>query len=282
MMKKVGTTGNVLIFVFLIIIASVYLPYYSLLDEIRTFLTVSTFLFGIIAGFIIASRLSRYSRYRELLTNETGYLITLYQYAKLVDAKFAKKISERIDEYLVHGFLYEVYEYHGETEKQFNSIFSEIRNFNASNSSQSGILAQMQAMLKDMLKDREELYLLGKDRVTFWLKTTLVLLAGLILYSLFLIRTDTTYSFILTILLSTSVVIVLFLVSDLDKLKLYSLAMSYGIYFRVFDAIEKPRLYTNVSLERGLKLPKDFSYRFGRIKRKKGKTSYEKIELVKK
>src|SRR3990167_3039691 len=129
MMKKVCTTGNVLIFVFLIIIASVYLPYYSLLDEIRTFLTVSTFLFGIIAGFIIASRLSRYSRYRELLTNETGYLITLYQYAKLVDAKFAKKISERIDEYLVHGFLYEVYEYHGETEKQFNSIFSEIRNF---------------------------------------------------------------------------------------------------------------------------------------------------------
>ena len=99
----------------------------------------------------------------------------------------------------------------------------------------------MFAMMRDMLKDREELFLLGKDRITFWLKTTLYMLSGAILLSLFLTRSPELYSNILVILLATSVFIVLFLIDDLDKLKLYSRAISYDLYYRVFDAINKER-----------------------------------------
>ncbi len=277
--KRVETTTGILISLFLIIIIFLVAPYYKLTDDMRTILTISTFLFGIFSGFAIASRLTRYSRYRDLLTNETGFLITLYSYSKYVDEKFCKKIADLIDNYLLESFLYEVYEFHEKTEKQFYAIFDEIGK--AESSEKKDSLNQMKALLKDMLKDREELYLLGKDRINFWLRTTLTILAGTILYNLLLIRTNAIYSFVLTALLSISVIIVLFLIHDLDKLKLYSEAISYGIYYRVFDAIKKPRLYTNESLQRGMKLPKGISYRLAEIVREKDKEPhYKKISLI--
>ncbi len=239
-MKELNTTGQIIVGIIVIIVIALYTPFYSLTQEIRNLITAATFLFGIFAGFIIASRLTRYSRYRELLTNETGSLITLYQYAKTIDDKYAKKIADAIEKYLLKSFQYEVYEYHEKTEPEFYNIFNQIREYRTSKKNEQ-MENQMFAMMRDMLKDREELFLLGKDRITFWLKTTLYMLSGAILLSLFLTRSPELYSNILVILLATSVFIVLFLIDDLDKLKLYSRAISYDLYYRVFDAINKER-----------------------------------------
>ena len=141
---------------------------------------------------------------------------------------------------MLKSFQYEVYEYHEKTEPEFYNIFSQIREYHTTRKNEQ-MENQMFGMMRDMLKDREELFLLGKDRITFWLKTTLYMLSGAILFSLFLTRSSALYSNILVILLATSVLIVLFLISDLDKLKLYSRAISYDLYYRVFDAINKER-----------------------------------------
>ncbi len=239
-MKELNTTGNMLVGVFVIITFSLYTPFFNLDQEIRNLMTASTFLFGIFAGFVIASRLTRYSRYRELLTNETGYLITLYQYALTVDKKYADKIAEAIEKYLLKSFKYKVYEYHEKTEAEFYNIFNQIKEYHVTEKKQK-MEDQMFAMVRDMLKDREELFLLGKDKINFWLKTILMTLSGAILFSLFLTRSQEIYSNILVILLATSVLGVLFLINDLDKLKLYNKAISYDLYYRVFDAIHKER-----------------------------------------
>lgn len=239
-MKELGTTGNTLVGVFVIIVIALYTPFYSLTQEIRNLITTATFLFGIFAGFVIASRLTRYSKYRELLTNETGSLITLYQYAKTIDDKYAKKIADAIEKYLLKSFQYEVYEYHEKTEPEFYNIFNQIKEYHTTKKNEQ-MENQMFSMMRDMLKDREELFLLGKDQITFWLKTTLYTLSGAILFSLFLTRSPEIYSNILVILLATSVLIVLFLINDLDKLKLYSKAISYDLYYRVFDSIGRER-----------------------------------------
>src|SRR3989338_5430688 len=229
-MKELNTTGQILVGIIVIIVIALYTPFYNLTQEIRNLITAATFLFGIFAGFIIASRLTRYSRYRELLTNETGSLITLYQYAKTIEDKYAKKIADAIEKYLLKSFQYEIYEYHGKTEPEFYNIFAKIREYHTSKKNEQ-IENQMFSMIRDMLKDREELFLLGKDQITFWLKTTLYTLSGAILLSLFLTRSPEIYSNVLVILLATSVLIVLFLINDLDKLKLYSKAISYDLYY---------------------------------------------------
>jgi hypothetical protein len=257
------------------------LPIFNSSEDIKLILTISTFLFGIFAGFVIASRMNRFTRFRDLLTNETGFLISLYEYSKFVGGAFSKKISELIDNYVVEGFLYEVYEYHRKTEASFYAIFDEIRNFRPANEVQKEGLSQMRWIIRDMPKDREEMYLLEEDKISFLLKTTLILLTSTILFCLFYIRTSDVSSDIIAIILSTSVVLVLFLIRDLDQLKVSNYAIDYGIYFRLFDIIRKPRLYTSDAISnRRLKLPAKGSYRYGIIQRKNNVPSYKEIKTI--
>lgn len=278
---KVNSWKLVILFLILAGALAFLLPIFNTSEEVKLILTISTFLFGIFAGFVIASRMSRFTRFRDLLTNETGYLISLYEYSKLVDEKFSKKIANIIDDYIVEGFLYEVYEYHRKTEASFYAIFDELRNFKPLNDNQREGLNQMKWIIRDMPKDREEMYLLEEDKISVLLKATLILLTSSILFCLFYLRTDALYSTLITIVLSTSVVLILFLIRDLDQLKISNYAIDYGIYFRLFDIIGKPRLYTSDSIEnRRLKFPLNGTYRYGIIQRKNNISSYKGIKTI--
>jgi len=253
-------------------------------EEVKLLLTISTFLYGIFAGFIIASRMSRFTRFRDLLTNETGFLISLYEYSKLAGEKFSKKIADIIDDYVVEGFLYEVYEYHRKTEASFYAIFDAIRDFNPVNENQREAISQMRWIIRDMPKDREEMYLLEEDKISNLLGITLILLSSVILFCLFFLRVNTIYSDIITVILPTSIILVLILIRDLDQLKISNYAIDYGIYFRLFDIIGKPKLYTSDAIENGkLKFPEFGTYRYGIIQRtKKGIPSYKQIKTIRK
>ncbi len=242
-MKGWSTLEKSLVSLFVFVVLALYFPILNLKEEVRIIITTSTFLFGIFAGFVIASRLTRYAKYRELLTNETGSLIALYKYAKTIDEKYAKKIADAIEKYLIKSFEHEVYEYHEKTEDEFYHIFNQIREYQVTKE-QEQIKNTMFSMIRDMLKDREELFLLGKDKITLGLKTVLYTLSGVIVFSLFLTRSSEIYSNGLIILTSSSVLIVLSLINDLDKLNMYRRAMSYEIYYRVFDAMkrDKPKM----------------------------------------
>ncbi len=280
---KFEVKSGMMVVIFLIIatVLAFSIPIFGPSDEVKLILTICTFLFGIFGGFVISSRMNRFTRFRDLLTNETGYLISLYEYSKLVEEKFSQKIAKLIDNYIVEGFLYEVYEYHRKTEVSFYAIFDELRNFKPANESQKEGFAQMKWIIRDMPKDREEMYLLEEDKISILLKTTLISLTSIILFCLFYLRTEALYSALITIILSTSVVLVLFLIRDLDRLKINNYAIDYGIYFRLFDMIKKPRLYTSDSIGSGrLKFPKQGIYRYGIIQRKKGIPSYKEIKTI--
>ncbi len=278
---EVKSWEAVLIFLIIAIIAVFSLPFFPSSENISTILTISTFLFGIFAGFIIASRMSRFTRFRELLTNETGFLISLYEYSKFAGEKVSQRISKLIDDYIVDGFLYEVYGFHQKTESSFYAIFDELKNFKTTNDEQKEGLNQMRWIIRDMPKDREEMYLLEEDKISITLKSTLVLLTAVILFCLFYLRTNVWYSDLITILLSTSVVLVLFLIRDLDELNISDYAIEYGIYFRLFNIIGKPRFYTSDAIQhRKLKLPKSGTYRYGVIQRIKGVPSYKEIKTI--
>jgi len=278
---KVNSWKLTILFSFVAIILVFTLPIFNGLEQVKTVLTVSTFLFGIFAGFVIASRMNRFTRFRDLLTNETGYLISLYEYSKFVGEAFSKSIANIIDNYIVEGFLYEVYEYHRKTEASFYAIFNEIRNFKPASEVQKEGLNQMRWIIRDMPKDREEMYLLEEDKISTLLNITLVLLTFAILFCLFYIRTGELYSSIITIVLSTSVVLVLLLIRDLDQLKVSNYAIDYGLYFRLFDILGKPRLYTSDSIEnRRLKFPLHETYRYGIIQRKDNTALYKEIKTI--
>jgi membrane protein YdbS with pleckstrin-like domain len=280
-MIEVKLRYPIVIFLVFAVVLTFTLPFFPTSDNIKLILTATTFLFGILAGFVIASRMTRFTRFRDLLTNETGFLISLYEYSQLVEEKFSKKIAKLIDEYIVEGFLYEVYEYHHKTEASFYSIFKELKNFKPADDNQKEAVSQMKWIIRDMPKDREEMYLLEEDKLSSMLKLTLVLLTSIILFCLFYIRTEVWYSYIITIILSTSVFLILLLIKDLDRLDISNYAIDYGIYFRLWDIMEMPRLYTSDAIKgRKLKFPEHGTYRYGIIKRVKGVPFYKEIKTI--
>ncbi len=283
MLKYMSIEKNIIIFVVVFSFITLLTPTFDRLIDIEIFLTVSTFLFGIFSGFFIANRWGRYSRMKTLLTNETGDLISIYKISKLIGNNFSKKISDIIDNYLIETFKYEVYEYHEKTEKFFYEIFNQIEKIKPKTHQQKEATGLIMWQLKDMPRDREELFLLGRSKMPKFMFPIIWFLAFVIIFCLFYIRISTIASSIITILLSTCVVLVILVLRDLNNLKWGERSLAFEIYHRVFDAIDKLRVYPDISIKKGrIEAPEDRDYRLGIFEEKNGKQYFKNFKMVKK
>lgn len=85
-------------------------------------LTISTFLFGIIAGFYIIVTSTDYNSVKSILANETASWISLYHNVFIYDKQFAEKLSLFIDELIREAFNYEIIDYARNTHSQFEKV----------------------------------------------------------------------------------------------------------------------------------------------------------------
>jgi len=274
---------GVLIAFIIFVILTVALPEFIPLQDIGLLLTVTTFLFGILSGFFITNRWGRYTNLKTLLTNETGYLIGTYKLSTMISEKFAKKIADLIDEYLIQAFRYEIYEYHEKTEEYFYKIFEPFKRLKLKNKKETAVFNKVTDILKTSITDREEIFFLAKDRMPSFLYYVLWILATITIFSLFNLRKYTLTSSIITVLLSTSIVLVILVLRELDKLRWEEDILAFRIFFRVFDAIGKLRFYPDVSIKYGrIEEPKNIDYRLGIFKKEKGEGDFiERVLIVK-
>jgi len=273
--------GLVIAVIFFTILA-IALPVFTPGEDINLILTVSTFLFGIFSGFFISNRWSRYSRIKTLLTNETGVLISVYILSKIIGKEFAKKIANLIDKYLIEAFLYEIYEYHEKTDELFYKFLYTVKDIRPKTIQQKEAISQIIKIMGGTPSGREETYFLEKTKLPKFMYWVIWILAAIIIFCLFYIRTGSiTYSFI-TILLSTSVILVVLVLRDLDNLRWDEKVLAFDIYYRVYDAIGKPRVYPDISIKRGrIKPPKDMDYRLLLIEERNGRQYLKGIKTIK-
>jgi len=273
--------GLVIAVIFFTILA-IALPVFTPGEDINLILTVSTFLFGIFSGFFISNRWSRYSRIKTLLTNETGVLISVYILSKIIGKEFAKKIANLIDKYLIEAFLYEIYEYNEKTDELFYKFLYTVKDIRPKTIQQKEAISQIIKIMGGTPSGREETYFLEKTKLPKFMYWVIWILAAIIIFCLFYIRTGSiTYSFI-TILLSTSVILVVLVLRDLDNLRWDEKVLAFDIYYRVYDAIGKPRVYPDISIKRGrIKPPKDMDYRLLLIEERNGRQYLKGIKTIK-
>jgi hypothetical protein len=91
----------------------------------------------------------------------------------------------------------------------------------------------------------------------------LYILSGIIVFCVFYIKTFTSFSILFTILLTAAIFIVLFIIRDLNNLRLKGELLAYESGQKVFDAIGKPRYYHADSIASGLVRPKGKIFRVG-------------------
>jgi len=250
----------------LFIIAVVFIPVRESTEDVKIILTVSTFLFAILAGFFISRTNNRYDRIRELVSTEDGLWISIYKTAGFFGTQIQTKIGEIINNHHIAAFDYDVGKYYKATDRYFYSIYDLlIENKSTIRKNASDLLDDMVGLLNKMGEFRNKSSVIASEKLTKGQWGIMLFLSGLILFSLFALKTDAFYSQISTVLLSTILVLVLLILRDLQNLNIAGQLAVTESGQEVFEAMGKLRYYPEIQIKEGLiKVPKSVKrYRLG-------------------
>lgn len=231
-------------------------------EEISLLLTVSTFLFAILAGFLIARMNSRYDGIRESTGNEDTGSIHLFKLTKNYNEKIAEKVAGLIDKiYLVYYDHWITPEAYQKNEKIFYKIYDL---FKGAKGRSEDLYIEIMEELDDIKANRRKIQNLLEETVSNGQWVVMIALAFIIIFCLFYMNTALVYN-LTTIILSTTLIMVLLLVRDLNNLMLGGKLLLQESGEEVFEQIGKPVYYNHYYIDSGLvKIKEDLKeYRLG-------------------
>lgn len=259
-------------------LASFFIPSFNRLEGIEIILSISTFLFAIIAGFFISRLNSRYDGIRNLVASEDAYLLAFYKTAELFGDQFRKHVRELIDQYYIINYDHALSNYaYKETARYYFKMWAALKKIKTREPQSAYQMLINQ--LTEVEKLRNTAANLAVERMSAGQWLVLVALAIIILLSLFAFQTSTFYSHVVTVLLASSLILVLLIIRDLENLMFTGKALLEESGQEVLEYISKQRYYNAYFVKLGIsKIPKHIkSYRLGH--HAPGSTKLE-IELI--
>jgi len=204
-------------------------------------------LFGIIVGFFIADLYSRYQGIRDNAAVDSSSLSTYYAFAKILgdNAKNKKWIvkQKRLIKNYIHKFMPLPWHRYGETEPEFSAILDSLREVKYNSDKENETFSNILAMFSTHSDAREKLVMYGKDKLSWGEWLVVLFLGAVLLASLFLTNDGSIISILFTGAISSAILILLFVVKDLNNLNFGESAISVEPYERVLDAIGEPRYF---------------------------------------
>ena len=207
--------------------------------------------------------------------------LSLYKTSQIHGKEFTKKMVTLIDSFYIVAYDFVVGAcYKGET-PFFLKMWDEVINLNKKKKKNEEAYGQLMNQLNEIEKTRNVARGIYEERLSFGHWAVLIILSGIILFSIFYLKTDALFSMVITILLSTALVLILLLIRDLQNFMLGGNSLLEESGEEVFEYIGKPRYYNNLYLKGGInKLPKNImEYRIGY--HKPGANKFN-IKLIKK
>lgn len=246
------------------VIATVVIPTMGPSDSIELILTVSTFLFAILAGFYINRLNQRFDTIRELLGQEDAHWLTLFKGAAFFNEEFGKRLAELMDTYYIYALDAKNLEYYKRTTQIFCRIHDELARSKPQET--RNITTYMIELLSMLEERRNRISMLVREKLTGGQWLMLLILAGIILYCLFFLKMPTMSSWIITPMLSTVLALVLLTMRDLQNFRLNGESLGIESAEETFDILGRPRYYNAAQLEDGSAiLPENIEkYRLGR------------------
>ncbi len=246
-------------FVFFIVINS-FLSNFSIETlNIGVMISVVSFLFGFLITISFSMLLSRTAALREVLSIETGRLISLFLLSKHLGEKFHKSIENKIDEYTIMT-LREYIHYEAGREIIY-SIYGDIKLAEVKNSFHNSVLNSFLYNLGELEPVRERLENITGVKLLWSLKLSNYLLGIILIILLFLNRGDS-FTNILFVILSTIVIFILLIIEDYDNLRIGAYNLNISDSEQIFDLIGRERYYPKNILKMA-KLEKGRIYRIG-------------------
>lgn len=232
--------GGVIAFIFFSF-AAFLIPGYGPSNDIEIILTVSTFLFAILVGFYISRLSSRYNKIREFIAIEDAYWIAFFQSTTLYDKKLTNKVKNLIDKYYIEVFDREIIDSYKPTSKYFMQIYNEMAKLKKYRN--ESFFQGMFNCLSIIEENRNKASVLGLEKIAKSQWVIIYLLASIIIFCLFYLKIPAFYSYIITILLSTVLILVILLLRDLQNLRLGGEIPVTESGQEVLESIGKMRYY---------------------------------------
>jgi hypothetical protein len=278
MVKYIHAATGAFVSLIVFSIAVIYIPGVGPSAEVQNILTVSTFLFAIIAGFFIARLGSRYNEVRKSIAEEDALFLSVYQLSKAYGEKFTSKIRDLVDRYYVLAYDKTIGSVYKENAPTFLNIWDNIIKIGPKKNQQ--VYEQLLGNMTALEKSRNTSSGTQTERLHGGQWFLLLILSGIVLFSIFYLKTPTLYSQIIAVLLSTALVLVLLILRDLENFMLGGESLLEESGQEVLEFIGKKRYYNKWNLKAGVnKPPKDLKeYREGY--HKPGSTKLD-IKLVK-
>lgn len=266
-MKYINTIKGSFISLIIFVILAFTLPTMDPSEDINLIITVSTFLFAILAGFFIARANSRFDEMQKLVGTEDALWLSLYKNAETISKNLAKKIANSIDKYYIVNYDFELenYNYGYKINKDyFFEIWETLQKLTKEekNSQSYQVLLNL---LSSIEVSRNLASTVARERIGIGQWLSLTTLGIIILFSLFYIKTTEPYSMIITILMSTTLIMVLLIMRDLENFKFGGDSLLEESGQEVLEFIGKPRYYSQYFLKQGYyHIPKSVKeYRVG-------------------
>lgn len=248
-----------ILFIFLLFLLP---PKFISSDYGNTVLAMTSFLFGILAGFFIVVTTTDYNTVKNLMASEAAGWINLYENLKTFNKPKARQFSSLVDNYEIAAFDYELFEYTLATEKEFARAIQLIRNLPQPQRA-TYCYEKTQDIADDLTKSRQQMTVLSTKTLSPFSWVALITLGSFLVLSLYGLRTGEFFFDILTLGVSTSVVIVLLLIRDLDLYRWNEQTYSFIIDENIFKGIERLPYYPAEYITEGRIKPIEKTYRLG-------------------
>ncbi len=204
-------------------------------------------LFGIIVGFFIADLYSRYQGIRENSAIDSSSLSEFYFMASIIgenakNKKWLKDIERKINNY-IKKFMPLPWDKYSETEKEFGEIGKSLKELKYTSDKDGDTYSNLLQLHAHHSDAREKLVSYGKDKLSWGEWLVILFLGSLLLWSLFYIKEPSIVSIIFTGAVTSAILLLLFVIKDLNNLNFGESSISIEPYERVLDAIGKPRYF---------------------------------------
>ncbi|MBI4022901.1 hypothetical protein HY375_01940 [Candidatus Berkelbacteria bacterium] len=182
-----------------------------------TLLSIATFTFAILLGFSISQQNDRLSSLRTTLREMDGQLFSLRQLTKVFDADEAALYLGHVDRYLQAQLDYRLTDF-TKTLPELQALNAFILSLKVKTDRQRQLLDHMLYELRDLLRGHSGVTHNVQDEMPVALWLSLLVLSAILWAGLILINDGTTTSLIIVPILSESILLLLIILHDLDRL----------------------------------------------------------------
>lgn len=195
-----------------------FVPAFPSNSQIEILLGATTFVYGIIIAFYISFSTSRLTEMSQILNSEDSIFVSIYRIVKVFGEEKQKKVQHLLDELLISSIDLYLNDY-DKTIGKFEGLSNFILALDPVSNAQQQAYSTLLGLIQQSQQNRTRISSLTRQRLFFYEWLVLFVLNSVVIFCIFYLNNHSLISIIISVLLATSTVTLLFILRDLAYLK---------------------------------------------------------------